>query len=177
MTTRMRTVRLLPTVVALLLAIGCTSSDTGSSAKPNPLTTIRVTPLGDAPALRLGVRTDAPLVVNVWATWCVPCRKEMPALEATARRYDGSVRFVGINFGDDAKTAQKFVDETGVTFDEYRDPDSTAQAALSITGMPATVFVRADGTVAAVHNGALDEPTLEKLLQKRLRVDPPSGGG
>jgi len=101
----------------------------------------------------------------------------MPALDAGAKRYRGSVRFVGINLGDTKESAQKFIDQTGITFDQYLDPDSTVQPAFSITAMPATAFLRADGTVAAVHSGALDEATLEALLKDRLGVAPPPAGG
>lgn len=163
-------------VLACLLLAGCTSSkDASSKASPkNPgadLSAIVVTPLGSAPALKLGAAQKTPMVVNVWATWCVPCRKEMPAFEQVASAYADKVRFVGINLGDGESQAKQFVADTGVTFDQYLDSDMTAQAALAIASMPATVFVRADGTIAATHNGALDEAALREQIKQKLGVE------
>ncbi|HOT79414.1 MAG TPA: TlpA disulfide reductase family protein [Microthrixaceae bacterium] len=179
-TNRHRHPRPAPTsVVALLVAallgltaVGCNSSDdtTSSSGDDDTLAAVTVTPLADAPPLQLGSASKTPMVLNVWATWCAPCRKEMPAFDVTASKYEGVVRFVGVNLGDTEVAAQQFVDETGVGFDQYLDPDSTSQVALSITTMPATAFIRADGTIAATHNGALDEAELERLIADELGV-------
>lgn len=177
--TRLRTSAATAAVAtALIASLGCGSSSDRSDAKSatDALADIAVSPLNGAPALRLGVPADQPIVVNVWASWCVPCRKEMPAFDAVSQRYRGKVRFVGINLGDDETTAQDFIDQTGVTFDQYLDPDSTVQTAFSVTGMPATALIRADGTVAETHNGALDESELETLLADELDVANPSAG-
>ena len=164
-------VALLVAALAGLTATGCGSSDdTTSSGDDDSLAAVTVTPLADAPPLRLGSASATPMVLNVWATWCAPCRKEMPAFDVTASKYEGVVRFVGVNLGDTEVAAQQFVDETGVGFDQYLDPDSTSQIALSITTMPATAFIRADGTIAATHNGALDEAELERLIADELGV-------
>jgi len=166
-------VALLVAALLGLIATGCNSSDdttSSSSGDDDSLTAVTVTPLADAPPLRLGSASATPMVLNVWATWCAPCRKEMPAFDATASKYEGVVRFVGVKLGDTEAAAQQFVDETGVGFDQYLDPDSTSQIALSITTMPATAFIRADGTIAATHNGALDEAELERLIADELGV-------
>jgi len=171
-------------LVAVLLAAtaGCTSGDSSSNdgadtggGTDTGLAAVHLTPLDGAPALRLGEPSPTPLVVNVWATWCVPCRKEMPEFDTTAERYEGEVRFVGVNLGDDEADARRFVTDTGVRFDQYLDPDYTAQAAWSIANMPTTAFVRADGTVAEVHAGAVAEGELATLIERHLGVPPPGG--
>ena len=177
MSARRRVAPLVALALTLVPLAACGSSDqrSGTEHTTTPgLAAITVTPLTDAPAIRFGRATATPMVVNVWATWCVPCRKEMPAFDAVAKQYDGAVRFVGINLGDTAALARQFVDETGVSFDQYLDPDSTAQAVLGITSMPATVLLRADGTIAATHNGALDAGELTSLLHDRLQLDAPA---
>lgn len=167
---------LLTTALVVSMSTGCgRAADEAKSGAG--ASSISVTQLGDAPPLRLGLAADTPTVVNVWATWCGPCRKEMPAFNATAERYRGRVRFAGVNLGEERATAERFIDEIGVTFDQYLDPDSTVNGAFSITTMPATVFVRADGTVATTHNGALDESELESLLESELGVARPAQGG
>lgn len=163
-------------VIASLLgapAIGCTTDTKDDAGQADELSAIALTPLTDEAPLRLGGPSDLPMVLNVWATWCVPCRKEMPAFDRVATKYNGRVRFVGVNLGDEPAAARKFVDETGVSFDQYIDPDSTAQTAFSLTTMPATAFLRADGTIATTRNGALDESDLEALIESSLMVDAP----
>lgn len=110
-----------------------------------------------------------PAVVNLWATWCGPCRTELPAFEAAARRLEGSVLIIGVNQGDDADPAATYLDEIGVTFPQYLDPDGDLTTELRITGLPATVFVRADGSYT-VHAGALDEAELLTEIDTRLDV-------
>lgn len=164
----------LATAVLVGSLIGCSSTNEPAAKPGSGVAAISVAPLSSAPPLKFGTPTDLPLVVNVWATWCGPCRKEMPAFDAVAKRYEGSVRFVGVNLGDEEPAAKKFVQETGVGFDQYLDHDSTTQIAFAITTMPATVFIRTDGTIAETHNGALGEPELETMLSERLGVEAPS---
>ena len=155
---------------ALLVGGACSGDSSGGSDDSVDFASVQLSPLGDAPKLQLGEPTDKPMVVNMWATWCVPCRKEMPDFENVAGEHRSSVRFVGVNLGDTESAAAKFVAETGVTFDQYLDPDMTAQAALSIVNMPSTVLLRADGTIATTHSSALDATELRRLLRDELGI-------
>lgn len=166
-------------IVVILVGVvaGCGSTtDSSGGDGADALSSVDLTPLADAAPIRLGGATDTPTVLNVWATWCAPCRKEMPAFEEVSGTYEGVVRFVGVNLGDTESSARQFIVDTGVTFDQYLDLQSDVQAALSITTMPATAFIRADGSVAAVHNGALDTAELEAMLADELGVASPTGG-
>ena len=106
---------------------------------------------------------EGPAIVNLWATWCGPCRREMPAFQAVSGEYD-DVRFVGVNQGDAGDAAQEFLDEVGVTFDQYLDPNGDLTNALNVAGLPATFVIDADGDVVTVHNGALDEQGIRDLV-------------
>lgn len=120
------------------------------------------------------VRADdiaGPAVINLWATWCGPCRTELPAFEAVHVELADRVRFVGVNQGDEGGPAADFLDEVGVTFEQYLDVDGELSDALSITGLPATVFVAADGS-AELHSGALDEGELLELIDSYLAITP-----
>jgi len=105
-----------------------------------------------------------PLVVNFWSSTCVPCRQEMPALQEVATETEGQVNFLGLAVIDSPVDAKKFVAETGVTYRQGLDPQSEIATAFGTIALPHTVFVRADGTVASVHNGALSEAEIRQLV-------------
>jgi cytochrome c biogenesis protein CcmG/thiol:disulfide interchange protein DsbE len=112
-------------------------------------------PGGSAPAFELQMlgsdRTlssidlaDRPVVLNLWASWCVPCRREMPLLEQISQRYEDDVTIVGINVQDAPVNAEAFVDEVGATYPIVRDPEATLAEPLTGVpkpGLPQTFFV------------------------------------
>lgn len=104
-----------------------------------------------------------PAIVNLWATWCGPCRTEMPAFQEVSTEFD-DVRFVGVNQGDAGDAAAEFLDEVGVTFDQYLDPNGELTNALRVAGLPATFVIDADGVIVEVHNGALDPDGIRALV-------------
>lgn len=105
-----------------------------------------------------------PVILNFWASWCVPCRREMPALQQTAARYeaDGLV-LLGMNqtYLDTLAEARAFVRELGLTFPTTRDDDGgTGARAYQVMGIPTTVFIMAGGDVAHIQIG---EMSLEQI--------------
>ena len=111
-----------------------------------------------------------PVVVNFWASWCVPCRTEMPALEAAHRRFGGRVAFVGVDHQDDRASAVQFVAQTGVTYESGFDAQGTVAAAYCLYGLPTTVLVSADGVVVAEVTGAATEQRLLAMIHDRLGI-------
>lgn len=105
-----------------------------------------------------------PLVVNFWASWCVPCRKEMPALEAAAERLAGRVGFVGINHQDGDAAAADFEDDVGVTYPSGYDPDGAVARAYGVLGLPTTVLVDASGRIVARRLGEVSDDELARLI-------------
>ena len=90
---------------------------------------------------------DGPVVVNVWAHWCEPCREELPLLVQAAQEYAGRVTFVGVVFADeDPSSAIDLARSTGVTYPQVADPSSSLRVPLSLRGLPTTVFL-VDGRV------------------------------
>lgn len=112
-----------------------------------------------------------PLVVNFFASWCAPCRAELPDLEAVHQARQEQVTFLGINHDLDESTWRSFVDETEITFQTVFQPDTEIFTALDAKGMPSTAFVSADGEVLHLHTGLLTDELLEELIDEHL------GGG
>ena len=108
------------------------------------------------------------LVVNFWASWCVPCREEHPALVSTARSYDTEqVQFVGIVYQDRRSAATAFLDELGRAYPNLVDPRSETAIDFGVFGIPETYFI-ADGTVVAKITGASDAALLTETIDTIL---------
>jgi thiol-disulfide isomerase/thioredoxin len=108
-------------------------------------------------------QTGQPRALNLWATWCAPCRAELPAFDDVAGRVDGA-DIIGINVGDAGPDAAELVEELGLRFTQALDPNAIVQQALRITGMPSTIFVDGNGEIVQVHAGELEADELETLL-------------
>lgn len=111
-----------------------------------------------------------PLVLNFWATWCAPCRREMPAFQQVWRELGGDVAFLGVNLEDDQGDALDLVAETGVTYDLAADPAGLLWREIGGIGMPTTLFVDADGLIVRRHTGQLSAEALRELIRTELRV-------
>jgi cytochrome c biogenesis protein CcmG/thiol:disulfide interchange protein DsbE len=107
-----------------------------------------------------------PVVVNLWATWCGPCRKEMPVLQEASERYGADVTFLGVDTRDEPVAAASFIEEVGVTYPQLVDLDGQLLAYTRVPGLPVTLVLDPSGTVAARHVGPLDEDRLDALLQR-----------
>lgn len=94
------------------------------------------------------------VMVNFWATWCGPCRQEMPLLEQIQQKYEPlGFTVVGINVEPDSAAAQAWLTGVGVTFPILFDRENTVAAAFGVEGMPSTVFIDRNGAVRYVHRG------------------------
>jgi cytochrome c biogenesis protein CcmG/thiol:disulfide interchange protein DsbE len=108
-------------------------------------------------------------VVNVWATWCDPCRREQPALRALAERYaDRGVSFVGIDYRDDIHKARDWIDSYDVPYPSLSDPQGRTAASLSFPFLPDTYVIDSTGTVRFVAYGETDEAELGGLIDQVL---------
>lgn len=111
------------------------------------------------------------LVVNIWASWCVPCRFEHPALTTAASVYESrDVHFVGISYQDRASDAIRFLDEfgRGENYSYLIDSDSRATVELGVFGVPETYFVDSSGVVRGRFQGELSPTQLIGAVEDLL---------
>jgi thiol-disulfide isomerase/thioredoxin len=120
--------------------------------------------------VRLADLRGRPVVLNFWASWCPPCLAEMPEFERVHRRLGDRVTFLGVNQRDQAQAAERLARASGVTYALATDPAGRVFDAFGGLGMPTTVFIRADGTVAEIFAGQLDERLLAERIRRVLGV-------
>ena len=108
-----------------------------------------------------------PVVVNLWATWCPPCRREMPVLARAQAAYPG-VSFVLVNQGEDLHTIRGYLEETGLDLQHVlRDPHSRTMAETGARALPTTLFFDASGRLVDTHLGELTGASLADTLRSR----------
>ena len=112
------------------------------------------------------------VVLNFWATWCAPCRLEAPALESASEDYRGrGVRFIGINYRDDAAAARAYEGEFGITYPSAYDPGGTLAFDYELIGLPTTFVIGPDGRIEYRFVGYLTGAVLRKALDDVLAGD------
>jgi cytochrome c biogenesis protein CcmG, thiol:disulfide interchange protein DsbE len=127
--------------------------------------TVSALPITDVEAFR-GLVADlrgTPVVVNLWASWCEPCEREMPMLSEAAReRRD--VQFLGVDTLDSRDGAEAFIERHAVPFPSLFDPDAAIRTELDAFGLPVTVFFDPEGNEVAKVQGELSQDVLDEHL-------------
>ncbi|NBE81194.1 TlpA family protein disulfide reductase [Micromonospora rubida] len=113
-----------------------------------------------------------PAVINLWASWCGPCRKELPAFQRLSERSAGRLQVVGVNARDARDAAQSIGEDFGIRFPVLFDQGDSLSRGLNRNAIPLTVFVDADGRVRHVDaSGALDDARLAELVRRHLGLE------
>jgi thiol-disulfide isomerase/thioredoxin len=186
----------LPLLAAVLALAGCSGSSRGEAATPSSgsvdvaaaHTDLRPCPAqtgspaaGDLPdvafdcfsggSLDLGRAPGVPTVVNLWASWCGPCRQELPLVQQLADAGGDRLRVVGVVSKDGVGPATSFAADAGATFPSAFDADGALMDALGLRALPYTYFLAADGSVAYVQVGPVDSlAAFEQLVAEHLGV-------
>lgn len=168
-------VRALLAVAAIAPVVACGGDDTAPDAiEPvidaeagERLPDVELVGLTDGRTTSLAA-IEGPAVVNLWATWCTPCRREIPDFEAVHQARGDEVRFVGINIGEDAEDAAAFLAEVGASYDQYLDPQGFVVTELGTATMPVTLVLDADGAISTEHLGPMDQGDLGDAIDAAL---------
>lgn len=155
---------LIATAVLVVGATACSSDGSASAATPLPEVELTDLATGDPVGWDQG---DRPMVINLWASWCTPCRAEMPAFDQVATDLGDEVLIVGVTDELDRDAALEAATEIGVSYPLRYDETQTLMTELGIAGLPASVFVDADGNVVGRHLGAMTEGELLAEIEER----------
>lgn len=112
---------------------------------------------------------EKPIVVNFWATWCGPCKQEMPFLEKTWKEYqDKGVVFIGIDVMDDRENAQEFIEKLGISYTNLYDPSGKISNSYGVVALPATFFIDKNGDISVKHYGSFLGKAAEESFKSYL---------
>lgn len=191
-------------IAALLLSGGC-SAGSDVTARPDPLTAQPAVPappgeacpgrgdrgvrgttsifddvtlrcLRSGPDVDLGLLGgDRPVLLNLWASWCRPCQKEMPRLQRAYRAADGQMLFLGVDTKDAPDSARSFLNEVQASYPHVIDEDGVVLRLLHGAALPVTVVLDVDGTIAYTKFGELSTDDLvEAFTAAGVAVTPGS---
>jgi len=165
------------TAVVLVLAViagACASGppklDLDLSADPQPIPSESLTPIGaaDLEGILAGQR-GTPVVVNIWASWCAPCRAEAPLLQRAHADLGDKVTFIGVASNDRAKDAAGFIDRFEITYPNLLDEMGEVTTLLEMSGFPTTYVFGRDGVLRAKVTGGISERQLAAVVDDALR--------
>ncbi|CAN5620040.1 TlpA disulfide reductase family protein [soil metagenome] len=163
-----------PAVAVIALLVWATFTKGNAPQPGDTAPTFAAERLDGSGSLALEDFEGKPLVINFWASWCLPCEEEAPLFNTMARRYEGELAFLGVNIKDAEGDAKEFEERFEVSYPSVRDEDRTIEDSYGLTGQPETFFIGADGTILEHVPGAVTDPAyLQGLLDDLVAT---SGG-
>lgn len=125
----------------------------------------------EATTISLADYRGQPVVLNFWASWCVPCKKELPAFQKVSEATRGQVAFLGVDHQDGRQGALRMLEETGVEYPSAFDPGGSLAERYRLFGMPSTVFISADGRILESRTGELTEEELIARIERLFGLE------
>ncbi len=155
-----------PLVVVLYLNLGRDPHLIRSPliGKPAPPFTLR--PVGGGAPVTLESLRGRPVVVNFWATWCMPCLQEHPHLQAAARRFGDQAVFLGVVYEDEERAVMQFLARYPSPYSTLMDPQTRTAIAYGVQGVPETYFIDRQGVIVAKYAAPMDVETISRLVDQ-----------
>ena len=163
---------LLFALFSFVLILSCERGETkpNSSSELQAAQTFSLPSLNGEENLGLSDFKGKPIVLNFWASWCAPCRREMPFFENTWKDYkDKGVVFMGIDVMDEKSLAQKFIEAFDITYINLHDPTGEVSNEYGVVALPATFFIDREGRITKKNYGPFLGEEGEKRFMKYLR--------
>lgn len=130
--------------------------------KPAP--PFSLTPVGGGAPVSLEALRGKPVVLNFWASWCVPCYQEHGVLLRAARAHGAQVQFLGVVYEDEEDRIRAFLSEQGMAYPSLLDLQGRTAIAYGVYGVPETYFIDAQGQVVDKYTGPLDDDLMNERL-------------
>ncbi len=155
---------IVPIIVVLFMNLGRDPRKVESPLVGRQMIDFRLREVGTTRSVDLSSFRGKPIVVNFWATWCVPCYTEHRILARVARMTGSQVQFVGVVFDDEETKILQFLEENGHAYPALEDEGGKVAIAYGVYGVPETFFIDRTGKIVAKHEGPLDEGSLTSYL-------------
>ena len=159
----------LPLIALLLMGLGRDPHSIDSPLVGQRAPSFKLVPVGGGAPVALEELRGKVVVMNFWATWCVPCYQEHPALVEGARSLAAEAAFLGIVYDDEEAKVKSFLAKQGSSYPSLLDDEGKTAIAYGVYGVPETFFVSPDGTIANKYVGPLT-PSLLRSFVKQARA-------
>jgi cytochrome c biogenesis protein CcmG, thiol:disulfide interchange protein DsbE len=160
---------IVPLIVILGLGLGRDPRKVRTPMVGRDAPTFTLPIVGTNEALSLEEQRGRPVVVNFWATWCVPCYAEHDVLTRAATAMGENVQFIGVVYEDEDERVLEFLRKYGSAYPSVRDTGSRTAIAYGVYGVPETFFINEEGTIIDKFEGPLNDELLAGLLQRLRR--------
>jgi cytochrome c biogenesis protein CcmG/thiol:disulfide interchange protein DsbE len=161
----------LPLLAVLVLNLGRDPHSVRSPLVGRPAPAFSLPPAGDGVPMSLDALRGRPVVINFWATWCVPCLQEHAALTQAARTLR-DVQFLGVVYEDEEANIQAFLQQRGSAYPSLIDPGGKTAIAYGVFGVPETFFIDGGGRIVEKYVGPLDPDRIAELVARAKRALP-----
>ena len=156
-------------VVILVAGLGKDPSAIRTPLIGKPAPSFALREVGTNNTIDIAKFRGKPVVLNFWATWCMPCWEEHPTLVATARALQPNVQFLGVVFDDKEDKILGFLQQRGTSYPTVVDERGKTAIAYGVGGVPETYFLDADGVIRSKYAGPMNTDIIQEHLQKVMR--------